>query len=153
SGAQVSWVVPADDDEPVSTSFVDLPLTKAIERLLPTRSFELVVSSDAGQSRLKRIVILPSGRHSAPQGETAPPPPARQDRELEQAPLDALDDMLRAQETPAVRLQAVSQLATLAERDPEARTILAQLSTDDADDTVRESARQALDEAPVGHTA
>jgi len=146
SGAEVSWIGPVDEEERVSTSFVDLPLAQAIGRLLPTRSFEIVVSTTAESSRLRRILILPGGRSSPPVG-TAPSVSVRQDPEPAQGPIDALDDMLRAQEAPVVRLEAVSQLAVLAVRNPDARNVLAQLSADDADDTVRERARQALDEA------
>ena len=114
SGTAVDGIA-ALDDEPVSTSFVDLPLTDALERVLGARSFALVVSG----SRPSRIVILPGGGGSAAPAVQRPTTVARP--HLAVAP----DEASAAEGERAVRLQAVHQLAEIADDDPDARIILA----------------------------
>ena len=142
SGADVQGIA-ALDDERVSTSFVDLPLASALERVLGARSFALVVAAEGGIARPSRIVILPRDRGDAP---PAAEPTAAPRPEISVA----RDDATRVEAEPAVRLEAVSRLAVMAEHDPDARVILAQISAGDADEAVRQAAREALDAGTVG---
>jgi hypothetical protein len=133
------------DDELVSTSFVDLPLANALERVLGTRSFTLVVSSEGGMAHPSRIVIPPSGRgRVARAAEPQPTAVARPEVAV------ALDEATGVQVERAVRLEAISQLVDIVQEDPHARMVPAQLSADDADEAVREGARQALDRSQAG---
>jgi hypothetical protein len=138
AGAEVSGLDTLTD-EPVSVAFADLPLADAIARLLPARSFLLVVSRAGGAPRLARVVILPS----APRLPVSAAPPVRLP---EPDPADVLRETIGAQEEPAARIGALGELAALAASDPDAARVLADVSDRDQDEDVREAARAALDQ-------
>jgi hypothetical protein len=144
TGVQVEGVATLDD-ELVSTSFVDLPLANALERVLGARSFALVVGAEGGGSHPSRIVILPGSRGSTARGaEPRPRVVARPEMAV------ALDEATGMQPERAVRLEALGQLEAIAGEDPDARVVLGQLSADDTDEVVRDGARQALARSEAG---
>ena len=140
TGAEVRWLGAAGE-EPISVRFTDVPLADAIARLLGTRSFLLVASAAGAPPPITRVVILASGERRQLAPETPRVPSEDADGALDAAVATAL-----APEAPAARLQAIDELARVAQREPQAWMVLTELSRQEPDRTVREAARRALDD-------
>lgn len=156
SGAQVLWLGP-QDESPVSVDFSGLPVTEALERLLPRKNFLLLYASSASNARLTQIWISSPGSNAEPPRVALRRAPVTEEPKVinEDLPAEELDaelapvleaylqTVLRGHEVDG-RVEAIEALGGMAEHDPRIRPLLVQLSNSEPDLQVRSAAEEAL---------
>jgi hypothetical protein len=152
SGVQIRWL-DAEGEEPVSVSFVALPLSEAIQRLLGERNFLLFYSSTKEGAHLTQIWISSQktgGKRLAitppPLSQQQPPAPSA-DSATEEGivPPDMLLHIALYDRGLSARLEAIAQLEEYSHQDPRITAALSHLVDTDTELQVREAAAAVLE--------
>jgi hypothetical protein len=138
-GAAVAWPN-GPRLELVATTFTDVPLREALQRLLD-RNY--LLTEGAGESSVRRIAVF-GGTGTAAPAATADPPAPPPDGESAAPELDVVAQRALGDPDQTARLEAVEKLEFRAHADDVAHSLLDALARGDADTVVQAAATSAL---------
>ena len=141
SGVQVVWVDDTTRDKPVSVGFTDLPLLRALDRLLGDTNFVLFYADGQRNTRLTYIWIAAQRQRTEPQQSTFLPTTFLPGTTFTgNEPIDALIQTALYAPDPKVRARMVVPLRLRNHEDDRVRSILSLMAFEDSDPTVRNAA-------------
>ena len=145
SGVQVVWVDDTTRDKPVSVGFTDLPLLRALDRLLGDTNFVLFYADGQRNTRLTYIWIATQRQRTEPQQSAFLPTTFLPDTTITgDEPIDTLIQTALYAPDPKVRARMVIPLRLRNHEDDRVRSILSLMAFEDSDPTVRNAAAEVF---------
>jgi hypothetical protein len=145
SGVQVVWVDDTSRNKSVSVGFTDLPLLRALERLLGETNFVLFYADGQRNTRLTYIWIAAQRQRAEPQQSAFLPTTFLPGTTFTgDEPIDALIQTALYAPDPMVRARMVVPLRLRNHEDDRVRSILSLMAFEDSDPTVRNVAAEVF---------
>jgi hypothetical protein len=143
SGVQVVWLEDASRVRPVSVGFTDLPLLRALDRLLGETNFVLSYAGVQRNPRLTHIWIAARRQRTDPLPIASLPASFLTGTTFTgNEPIDALIQTALYAPDATTRARIVAQLGLRDQEDERVRSILSLMAFDDSDPTVRNVAAE-----------
>jgi hypothetical protein len=145
SGVQVVWVDDTSRDRPVSVGFTDLPLLRALDRLLDETNFVLFYADGQRNARLTYIWIAAQRHRTEPRQSAFLPTTFLPGTTFTgDEPIDALIQTALYAPDPKVRARMVASLGLRDHEDDRVRSTLSQMAFEDSDPTVCNAATEVF---------